>query len=425
MREAQRLAALAVSRVLEGRSLPEELRLLIEAAPGLGAQRRAAAQDLAYGTLRFLGTLRAVLDGLLRAPPRDPRIQCLLLVALYQLQYRESPPHAVVSQAVAAAESLNAHAPKALVNGVLRNFLRRRAVLLSAAADTPEGRYSHPAWWVERLRREYPVCYGEILDQGNRHPPMTLRVNRRRRARDDYQALLVDHGMEARPLGDAGLILAKPVPVERLPGFREGLVSVQDFGAQLAAGLLQLEDGQRVLDACAAPGGKTAHILECAAVECVAVDADPARLAKVQDNLLRLGLGATLLPGDAASPELWWDGKPFHRVLADVPCSSSGVVRRHPDIKWLRRERDIPRYVEQQQAILDGLWRTLATDGKLLYATCSVFPEENRLQVASFLDRHPDAQRLSLDAAAETDGQLLPGPTHDGFFYALLGKRAA
>lgn len=425
MREAQRLAALAVSRVLEGRSLPEELRLLSEAAPGLRQQQRAAAQDLAYGTLRFLGTLRAVLSGLLRASPRDPRIQCLLLVALYQLQYRGSPPHAVVSEGVAAAESLNPHAPKALVNGVLRNFLRRRGALVSAAANTPEGRYSHPSWWVERLRREYPARYEEILDQGNRQPPMSLRVNRRRCTLDEYRALLADQGMEARAIGGAGLILSRPVSVDRLPGFREGLVSIQDIGAQLAAGLLQLEDGQRVLDACAAPGGKTAHILESAAADCVALDLDSARLEKVRESLERLGLGATLLQGDAGSPEQWWDGKAFDRVLADVPCSSSGVVRRHPDIKWLRREQDIPRYVEQQQAILDALWRTLATDGKLLYATCSVFPEENRLQVASFLDRHPDAQRLSLDAAAETDGQLLPGPTHDGFFYALLGKRAA
>jgi len=425
MRESQRLAALAVCRVLEGRSLQDELKLLFQGAPGLRSQQRAAAQDLAYGALRFLGTLRAVLEQLMRSPPRDPRIGCLLLVALYQLQYRRSVPHAVVNEAVAAAVHLNPHAPKALVNGLLRNFLRQRAELLSRAADSPEGRYSHPDWWVARLRQEYPLQYEDILDQGNQRPPMTLRVNRRRATRDGYLAMLAGEGMEARPVGDVALMLARPLPVERLPGFCAGLVSVQDLGAQWAVPLLRPKDGQRVLDACAAPGGKTAHLLESADVDCVALDSDSGRLDRVRGNLDRLGLQASLQCGDAAALDQWWDGKPFDRVLADVPCSSSGVVRRHPDIKWLRRDEDIGRYARRQRHILDALWRTLASDGKLLYATCSVFPEENRLQVASFLERHPDAQSLSLDAVAGTDGQLLPGPTHDGFFYALLGKRTA
>jgi len=425
MRDAQRLAALAVCRVLEGRSLQDELRLLLEAAPGLSGQQRAATQDLAYGTLRFLGTLRAVLAQLMRSPPRDFRIHCLLLVALYQLQYRGSAAHAVVNEAVSTAVAINPRAPKALVNGVLRNFLRQPDQLLSRAAQSLEGRYSHPAWWVERLRLEYPGQYADILDQGNTRPPMTLRVNRRRTTVQAYMGMLATKEMAAESLGESALMLAQPVPVEKLPGFAEGLVSVQDLGAQWAAALLHPRSGQRVLDACAAPGGKTAHLLETAEVDCVALDADALRLEKVRENLQRLGLRARLQRGDAGAPDQWWDGMPFDRVLADVPCSASGVVRRHPDIKWLRREEDLARYVGQQARILDALWRTLATDGKLLYATCSVFPDENRLQLASFLERHPDAQRLPLDAAAGTDGQLLPGPKHDGFFYALLGKRSA
>jgi len=369
--------------------------------------------------------LRAVLAQLMRSPPRDSRIYCLLLVALYQLQYRRSAAHAVVNEAVSAAVALNPRAPKALVNGVLRNFLRQPDQLLSRAAQSIEGCYSHPAWWVERLRREYPGQYADILDQGNTRPPMTLRVNRRRTTVQAYMSMLAAKDMAAEPVGESALMLAQPVPVGELPGFADGLVSVQDLGAQWAAALLQPRNGQRVLDACAAPGGKTAHLLETAEVDCIALDADTSRLEKVRENLQRLGLRARLQRGDAGAPDQWWDGVPFDRVLADVPCSASGVVRRHPDIKWLRREEDLARYVEQQASILDALWRTLATDGKLLYATCSVFPDENRLQVASFLERHPDAQSLPLDAAAGTDdGQLLPGPKHDGFFYALLGKRS-
>lgn len=424
MLESQRLAALAVCQVLEGRSLTDILEASFRAPPGLTPQQRGAVQDLAYGALRHYGTLQAALDQLLARAPSDRRIGCLLLVALYQLEHGRSAPHAVVNEAVEAASAISSKAPRALVNAVLRSFQRRREELLARARESEPGRWSHPQWWIDRLRADYPDDYAAILEAGNSHPPMALRVNRRRLDPDACLERLRVTGIEGQRAGAAGILLAKPRPVEKLPGFAEGELSVQDLGAQEAAPLLDLRNGQRVLDACAAPGGKTAHILECADVDCLALDSDPARLERVRRNLDRLGLEARLAPADAGTPDDWWDGRPFDRILADVPCSASGVARRHPDIKWLRRDSDIAQYAAGQRRILDALWLTLAAGGKLLYATCSVFREENSGQLASFLDRHPDAEVLSLAGTLASEGQLLPGPRHDGFFYALLGKRA-
>jgi 16S rRNA (cytosine967-C5)-methyltransferase len=423
MLESQRLAARAVCQVLEGRSLTETLETLFRSRSALTSQQRSTAQDLAYGTLRHYGTLQAVLDQLLAHPLSDRRVGCLLLAALYQLVYRGSAPHAVVSEAVEAATALSRRAPRALVNAVLRNFLRRREELLARARESDVGRWSHPGWWIERLRAQYPGDYRAILEAGNLHPPMALRVNRRRLHPDAYLERLRATGLEGERAGASGILLGKPVPVKQLPGFAQGEVSVQDLGSQEAVPLLDLRDGQRVLDACAAPGGKTAHILECADVDCLALDNDAARLERVRHNLERLGLSARLAAADAADPAQWWDGRPFDRILADVPCSASGVVRRHPDIKWLRRERDIAQYAAAQARILDALWPALAAGGKLLYATCSLFREENGEQVTGFLARHPDARALPLAGALAPDGQLLPDPRHDGFFYALLAKR--
>jgi len=424
MLESQLLAALAVCQVLEGRSLTGILESEFARHPRLTPQQRGAAQDLAYGTLRHYGTLQAVLDQLLTHPPADRRVGCLLLAALYQLEFRRSVAHAVVNEAVNAAASLP-RAPKALVNAVLRNFLRRREELLARARGGDVGRYSHPQWWIDRLRAEYPGEHSAILEAGNGHPPMALRVNRRRCDPDAYVERLRATGIDGEQAGASGILLAKPVPVDRLPGFAEGEVSVQDLGAQEVAPLLDLSAGQRVLDACAAPGGKTAHILECADVDCLALDSDDLRLARVRENLRRLGLSARFAAGDAAVPAAWWEGRPFDRILADVPCSASGVARRHPDIKWLRRESDIAQYSAVQARILDALWQTLASDGKLLYATCSVFGEENRLQIAGFLSRHSDAEALPLPGGLAPDGQLLPGPRHDGFYYALIARHPA
>ncbi|HET7160145.1 MAG TPA: 16S rRNA (cytosine(967)-C(5))-methyltransferase RsmB, partial [Burkholderiales bacterium] len=278
----------------------------------------------------------------------------------------------------------------------------------------------------DKLRMQYPDHFSQILEAGNRHPPLTVRVNRRRASAAQYLARLKDAGIDARALGGDAVMFERPVPVDQIPGFHEGQVSVQDAAAQYAATLLDAAPGMRVLDACAAPGGKSAHILEREDVELTALDHDPARLARVQSNLTRLNLSAQLICGDAATPASWWDAKPYARILADVPCSASGVVRRHPDIKWLRRPSDIEGFANQQRAILDALWQLLAADGKLVYATCSVFREENDEQIEHFLARHRDARRLRLPAphtqAQPIAGQILPDEQHDGFFYALLQK---
>ena len=422
MQHIQLAAATVVREVLSnGHNLNQSLDKTLHKHAEWQPAQRAALQDMSYGTLRFYGQLDALLGLLLHKPLSDQRIRFLLLVAIYQLQYGRSAQHAVVDHAVRAAQQLN---PKigGLVNAILRNFLRSRPTLLEQAAQSSEGRYNHPQWWIEELREQYGSQGAAILEAGNQHPPMTLRVNRQRCSTRDYQILLEKQGMAARRIEPDALQLDKPASVDRLPGFYEGLVSVQDAGAQYAARLLDVRDGIRVLDACAAPGGKTAHILETASVQMVAVDKDTKRLERVSQNLQRLGLDAQLVTGDASRPEIWWDGKPFERILADVPCSASGVARRHPDIKWLRRESDIAAFASQQLDILQALWRLLAQDGKLLYVTCSVFRQENDQVISTFLSQRPDARQLPTELPGSRNGQLLPDDEHDGFFYARLQK---
>jgi 16S rRNA (cytosine967-C5)-methyltransferase len=426
MVEVQRLAAGVVGGVMAGRSLDAALAALWRRRAQIAARDRGAIQDLAYGTLRFLGWLEAVLDALLQKPLRDARLRALLLVALYQLEYSRAAPHAVVDHAVRTCETLGLASAKGLTNAVLRNFLRKRTALGARAQRLETARFSHPQWWIEKLRAQYPSHYAAALDADNLHPPLALRVNCRRGTAETYLAMLMQQGIRAEAAGKTGVVLASPLPAERIPGLADGLVSVQDTAAQLAAPLLDLRDGMRALDACAAPGGKTMHALELADIDLVALDSDEQRLERVRANLARLGLTARVVCGDACEPEAWWDGRPFDRILADVPCSASGVARRHPDIKWLRRMADIAQFVQVQRRMLDALWQVLGSGGKLLYVTCSVFQEENDEQVAYFVERHPDATRLSLPALDDDPllpaGQLLQNRRHDGFFYALLQK---
>lgn len=429
LQHIQLAASNVVQQVLtNGRNLNQALDESLRRKSAWTPAQRAALQDLSYGTLRFYGQLNAILGLLLHKPLTDERLRYLLLVALYQLQYSKAAQHAIVDHAVRAAQMLNPRA-SGLVNASLRNFLRKQAGLLKQAAHHAEGQYNHPQWWIDKLQAQYGERSTAILEAGNQRPPMILRINQRRGTAAGYLALLSQQegelqNLAARLIEPGALQLDKPVPVDRLPGFFDGMVSVQDAGAQYAAHLLDLHDGMRVLDACAAPGGKTAHILERATVEMVAVDKDEQRLQRVNENLQRLGLTAKLIAGDAAQPGAWWDGRLFERILADVPCSASGVVRRHPDIKWLRRSADIVGFAAQQLAILLALWPLLAQDGKLLYATCSVFRQENEQVIAAFLAQRPDAQRLPISLPDDSSGQLLPNEQHDGFFYALLHKPA-
>ena len=416
-------AARMVQHVMDGGNLDQALQASLRVHPQFTPQQRGALQDLSYGTVRYFGRLQFFLDRLLTRAVRDPDLGYLMLVALYQLEFSKSAEHVIVDQAVRAAKRRNA-ATGTLVNAVLRNFLRQRVELRLAADADPASRYAYPRWWISLVQAQYGERADAILAAGNLHPPMTLRVNPRRCSATAYQAMLAQENMESKIVDPEALILARPVPVERLPKFAEGWVSVQDAGAQYAAGLLGATAGMRVLDACAAPGGKTSHLLERADVELVAVDKDETRLQRVRQNVQRIGLKAKLVCGDAADPQAWWDGKPFQRILADVPCSASGVVRRHPDIKWLRRPADIEGFARQQAQILESLWRLLAADGKLLYATCSIFARENGQVIDQFLRAHPEAgmEEIHLPHASHQAGQLLPNDVHDGFFYALLHK---
>ncbi len=409
-----------VAKVLSGRNLNQALDEARQ--PDFTPQQRGIMQDLSYGTLRWLSRLQALLSALLERPLDDERVHYLLLVALYQLEYSKNASHAVVDHAVQAAATLKKPWAKGLVNGVLRNFLRQREMLNQNLSQKPSIQLAYPQWWVNKLRTQYPGDWEAMLRTGNQHPPMTLRVNARKAKRDDYLQQLMKDGIDAHPAGEFGLILEKPLPVEKLPGFSQGLLSVQDLGAQFAAPMLDVKAGMRVLDACSAPGGKAAHLLELADIELLALDSDELRLQKVNGTLQRLGLKAKVKAGDAAKPETWWDGEPFDRILADVPCTASGIVRRHPDIKWLRREADIASFCTQQKAILHSLWSTLAKGGKLLYATCSVFEEENHQQIQAFLASNADAKALNLWEGLGQSGQLLPCDAHDGFFYALIQK---
>jgi 16S rRNA (cytosine967-C5)-methyltransferase len=416
MHRIQQLAADVLGQVESGHTLTEALAQAQRQGSELTPQERAALQDICYGSLRQLARLRFWLRRLVPKALPEPQLERVLLVALYQLVYTRAADYAIVNEAVKLSERLARGKFKALVNGVLRNFLRQREEMLRLADKDLEAATNHPRWWIKAVQQAYPQQWSSVLEWNNSHPPMTLRVNTRKSTVASYLAQLEALGMAASALDDiCGIQLEKPVNVRELPGFAEGVVSVQDWGAQQAAVLLDLQPGQRVLDACAAPGGKTCHMLELADLHLTALDIDAQRLERVADNLQRGGLSASLQVADAGRSADWWDGQPFDRILADVPCSASGVVRRHPDIKWLRRPGDFAALARQQAVMVDTLWRLLASGGKMLYATCSIFPEENQQQLAAFLARHSDAECLNQQ-------QLLPCERHDGFYYALLAK---
>lgn len=413
------------------------LTLALERATQGCADPRDAAlvSELCYGTLRWEPRLEAILARLLQRPMKtaDLDVRLLLLLGLYQLSAMRIPAHAAVQQTVEASRSLGKEWAAGLVNAVLRRFQRERAGLEAAVAQEPAARYAHPAWFIEELQRDWPEHWQTMLEAGNARPPMTLRVNRRRTSRQEYLATLAGQGIGAKACmhSSDGVILDAPMDVSALPGFKEGLCSVQDEGAQLAAGLLDVGAGMRVLDACAAPGGKTCHLLERHAdlKAVVAVELDPKRAARIRENLARLGLQAELKVADAARPAEWWDGAPFERILLDAPCSASGVVRRHPDVKVRRTPGEVAAAAGLQARLLAALWPLLAPRGKLLYVTCSVFQRENLRQLEAFLAGRGDAETLPIAAdwgvAAGPGRQVLTGEGGmDGFYYACLQKRA-
>lgn len=433
---APRIAAAAVvAEVRErGRSLSEALAEQLPALPE--GRDRALVQELSYGTLRLLPRLKALTERLVHKPVKaaDRDLEALVLIGLYQLIATRIPPHAAVAATVAAAKSPGRPWAAGFVNALLRRYEREGAQLEAQIQEIPQVRWLFPEWLLARLQAAWPGRWSAICEASNSRPPMTLRINRLRTDRQAYAQRLAAAGVACRPVpfADAALRLDSAVPVERLPGFDEGLVSVQDAGAQLAAELLDARPGDRVLDACAAPGGKTAHILERAGadLDLTALDLDPERLKRLVQGLDRLGLRARTAVGDASRPDGNWAQGRYHRILLDVPCSATGVIRRHPDIKWLRRDADIAELARLQRRILDAIWPLLVPGGVLVYATCSVLPEENEQQVASFLERTPDAAMVPIAAAwglpRGGGRQILPEVEGmDGFFYARLTKSAS
>ena len=419
-------AANAVAQVRSGAALPQALVTsfgVTNAAP----QARGAIQDISYRTMRQLGRSEALL-GLMTSKAPEPAMLASLLccaIALIDSPDGAAPPYedfTVVDQAVtvATAHPDMAHA-KNMVNAVLRRFLRERAELVKTVLQNPVALYNYPQWWIDAAKAAYPTNWQAILAAGNAQPPLTLRVNVRKTTVPAYVQLLADAGLGATQIGPSAVRLDKAIGVTAIPGFEQGLVSVQDAGAQLAAPLLDVKDGMRVLDACAAPGGKTCHLLELASVDMTAIDSDPKRLVRIEENLARLGLAATLKAFEAQT-RVWWDGQQYDRILADVPCTASGIVRRHPDIRWLRRKGDALQLATLSGKILDNLWQMLRPNGKLLFVTCSLWPQESEAQAAAFAVRH---NAIRLDAP----GQLLPSgevaSDHDGLFYALFQKNAA
>lgn len=402
---------------------------------------RPGVQALAFHALRWLGRAEALRQQLAKRPPppEADALLCVVLALIWDEQDAPYTPHTLVDQAVEAAK--NSHATRhqaSFINGCLRRFLREREELVALTDRYPQAVWNHPQWWIDRLRKDHPDDWENILRANNSRAPLILRVNSRRTTQQHYLQALLEAGLEAMPVGDQGVILASARPVPSLPGFDQGDFSVQDAAAQLAAPLLLdglvAREGKKlnILDACAAPGGKTAHLLEIADADVTALDIDARRCERIKQNLDRLGLGAQILVADAAQPGNWWDGRLYDAILLDAPCTASGIVRRHPDVRWLRRPGDVAQLAAIQERLLETLWPLLAPGGRLLYCTCSVFRPEGDSRIQTFLAHHTDARLMP------SPGHLLPQNTgsctvlpdnllreHDGFYYALLEKQKA
>ncbi|EOB6679856.1 16S rRNA (cytosine(967)-C(5))-methyltransferase RsmB [Vibrio vulnificus] len=402
---------------------------LPEAQQSIRPRDHALLQEICYGALRYLPRLESIAGKLMDKPLKGKQrvFHHLILVGLYQLGHMRIPAHAAVGETVEGAQALKGPRLRGLINAVLRNYQREQQALDEFSISHNAGKYVHPSWLLKILQDAYPEQWQTIVEANNNKAPMWLRVNHAHHDRDEYLQLLKNANIDSTLHSEAmdAIKLAAPYDVHSLPGFEQGWVSVQDAAAQLSFNYLQPKDGELILDCCAAPGGKTAHILErVSAREVVALDCDEQRLKRVTENLKRLNLQAKVICGDARNPEQWWQGEQFDRILLDAPCSATGVIRRHPDIKWLRRAEDIAALAELQSEIFDAMWAQLKPGGTLVYATCSITPMENVEQVKAFLARTPEAQLIGSER--ENPGrQILPGEEDmDGFYYAVLVKQA-
>jgi len=424
---ARQLALKILQSVIDkGESLSSALPFHLNAE--ISSKDKAFAQMLVYGVLRRYWRLTAILQFLMKKKlkDKDSDIQIILIMALFQLMDTRVPDYASVDAAVTLCHKQKKKWAAGMVNAVLRNFIRQQQELTQKLESKPQAKYDHPQWMIDRLRKDWPDNWENIIQQNNQQAPMALRVNQQQLSVDDFVAKL----NETVTQHDTGLVLSQARDVTELPGFEEGWFSVQDLGAQQAAGLLDLQAGQNVLDCCAAPGGKTCHMLETEpAINVLALDVSDQRLLRVQNNLERLQLSAELIAADASQPDKWWQGEQFDRILLDVPCSASGVIRRHPDIKLLRRKQDMTALIEIQQQMLQKIWPLLASGGKLLYATCSIFKDENENQIEGFLQQQNDAEEIKFTAdwghERPYGRQIFPGDDGmDGFYYALLQKKS-
>jgi len=428
------VASQILSKVFEDQQslatlIPIELGIIVD------PRERALAQALCFGVIRHYYSLNFILNTLLdkKLKKKDSDVKALILIGLYQLDHMRTPAHAAVSASVESCEELKKPWAKNLVNAVLRRYQREHDKFPELIKANETAKNEHPAWLLDSLKDEYPDHWRSIIKENNLAPPMSLRVNSRKTDRDSYLKKLQAAGIEAQASNldqnDNGIILTHPVAVEALPDFSEGHISVQDLAAQLAIPLLGAQAGERILDTCSAPGGKLAHLLETMPTpqEVVAIEKEPHRFKKLEGTLERLGLNATLIQNDARAVDDWWDKRLFDRILIDAPCSASGVIRRHPDIKYIRTAKDIRNITVLQAEILDALWPLLSKGGKLLYITCSVFKAENDEQIAAFTNKHNDAYSIPIQAswgmATEYGRQILPGDNAmDGFYYAQLQK---
>jgi len=425
MQNSQFMSAKVLEKLLNGANLGKSFDAVFESNKNDNIEiQEAQIKALTYGSVRFLGKSRFIINQLVRNKIENKMVECLIHIALYQLSQEKFNNFTIVNQAVDAAKKIDFRKSK-FVNAVLRNYLRGRDDLDKKLDQDPIAKYSYQNWWINKVKNEFENDWEGILEIGNTHPPLTLRVNKRKVNIEKYSKTLLKEGLEHKIISNTGLIIKNPLNINDIPGFSEGNISVQDFGAQIATELLNIKKGQKILDACAAPGGKTCSILEYEDVDVTALENDEIRVDKISGNLKRLELNANVIHGSLSNNNLWWDGEYFDRILLDVPCSASGIVRRHVDIKWLRQMNDLKKFSEMQYLLLKSAWPLLKTGGKLLYVTCSIFSNENRDVIERFKKEFLDVKENDITYPSNTKyikNQLVPSENHDGLFYALLQK---
>jgi len=426
MHNHQWIASLVIENVLKGHNLDKSFNLVFKIKDeDIKNSNISNIKDLTYGALRFLGNSSFIINKLIMHKITNKSLESLLHVALFQINHARSNNFTIVDQAVMASKKIDSK-KSSFVNAILRNYLRKRKNIEKQIINNEEAKFSYPSWWIKKIKKEYSNDWENILNTGNEHPPLSIRLNLQKNNLNDYKEILIKKKIKHTALMNEGLIIDNPIDVRNIPGFMSGDISVQDYGAQLAAHILDLKKNYLVLDACSAPGGKACHMLELEKIKLTAVELDKNRMKKINENLDRMGQSAKVINAKISSNNTWWDKKLFDRILVDAPCSASGIVRRHVDIKWLRRPQDLEFFSKQQLDLLVNSWKMLKVNGKLLYVTCSIFNEENRQVIDKFKSNISGVRELEImypDNIKVINNQLIPTNNHDGLFYALLEKK--